>query len=146
MTHGNVDMLTHGNVDMVTRWKHQHGGTCIHQHFYDHFYGVDHSFFISDIPITFINESSDSVARQKHCKLILKTMTPLMAPFLLMLVITGSHALHLSNFFSQNSSYNKRNKVELCLKEWGYKGKLVRQKIRYSLKDKNLNKSHETLF
>ena len=55
----------------------------MHQHFYDHFYGADHAYLMANVPITFMSEigSSDSLIRQEYWKLILKTMTPLMAPF-----------------------------------------------------------------
>ena len=55
----------------------------MYQHFYDHFYGADHAYLMTDVPITFMSEigSSDSLIRQEYWKLILKTMTSLMAPF-----------------------------------------------------------------
>ena len=31
----------------------------MHQHFYDHFYGADHAYLMSDVPITFMSEIAE---------------------------------------------------------------------------------------
>ena len=58
--------------------KHQCGKICMQQHLYEHFCSSNHSCFISDVSITFIDKTdpSDPTKRKDHWRSTLKTMAP----------------------------------------------------------------------
>ena len=58
--------------------KHQHGKTCMKQNLYEHFCSSNHNCLISDVSVTFIDETDPSVPLKKgdYWRSTLKTMAP----------------------------------------------------------------------
>ena len=59
--------------------KHQRLESCMQEHLFEHFNEERHHGFLEDVSITLIDkiDPSEPLKREKYCKSVLKTMTPL---------------------------------------------------------------------
>ena len=62
----------------VNSRKHAHGISCMQEHLYEHFCDSEHSGFLNDLSITFIDKTdlTNPLQRENYWKHTLKTFAP----------------------------------------------------------------------
>ena len=73
-----MTLLAAGGIITDLTHKHAQGVSCMQERLYKHFYDIEHSGFLNDVSITFIDKTdpTNSVQRENYWKHTLKTFAP----------------------------------------------------------------------